>query len=103
MATRFVPFAFPAVLHDLPQNYAQRISLFDGEGNFTARQDMDKFEDFIDLEEVDYDDAKMRLFAKILFGESKRWFKYLPAISILTFETFQNIFLDRWEGKNSPL
>ena len=44
-------------------NYSQKISLYDGEGNFTARQDMDIFEDFIDMKKVDYDDAKMRLFA----------------------------------------
>ena len=45
---------------------------------------MDRFEDFINLEEVDYDDAKMRLFAHILSGEAKRWFKDLQAGSIPT-------------------
>ena len=64
---------------------------------------MDRFEDFIDLEEVDYDDAKMGLFAQYLFGEEKIWFKYLPARSILTLESFQTLFLDRWEEKKSPL
>ena len=64
---------------------------------------MDRFEDFIDLEEVDYDDAKMRLFAQSLFGEPKTWFKYLPTRSILTFEAFQTLLLDRWEDKKSPL
>ena len=59
----FSPLALPTILHVLPQNYSQRISLYDGEGNFTARQHMGRFEDFIDLEEVDYDDAKIRLFA----------------------------------------
>ena len=63
MATRFYPLALPAVLHDLPHNYSYRISLFDREGNFTARQHVDRFDDFIDLEEVDYDDTKMILFA----------------------------------------
>ena len=85
MATRFYPLDFRVVLHDLPQNYPQRISLFDGEGNFTSRKHMDMFEDFIDLEEVDYDDDKMRLFSQSLSGEAKRWFKDLPARSIPTF------------------
>ena len=71
MSARFVPLALPTVLHELPQNYSQRISLFDGEGNFTTRKHMDRFEDFIDLEEVDHDDVKMRLFAKILLGAEK--------------------------------
>ena len=63
MATRFAPLRLPAVLHDLPQNYSQRISLFDGEGDITKKQHVTKFEDFIVLEEVDYPDVKMRLFA----------------------------------------
>ena len=44
MAVRFSHLFFPIVLHDLPQNYSQRISLFDGEGNFTTKQHMDSFE-----------------------------------------------------------
>ena len=50
MAARFAPLCFPPLLHDLPQNYSQRISLFDGEGDVTAKQHVAKFEDFIDLE-----------------------------------------------------
>ena len=37
MAARFAPLQLPIVLHDLPQNYSQRISLFDGEGGITAK------------------------------------------------------------------
>ena len=103
MVARFSPLALDDVLHDLPHNYSQRITLFDGEGNFTTRQHMDRFDDFIDLEEVDYDDVKMIFFAQSLLGEAKRWFKYLPAISIATFEAFRSLFLDRWEDKKNPL
>ena len=45
----------------------------------------------------------MRLFAQTLYGEEKIWFKDLPARSILTFESFQTLFLDKWEDKKSPL
>ena len=85
MAAIFSPLRLPAILHDLPQNDSQRISLFDGEGDITAKQHVAKFEDFIDLEEVDYLDVKMRLFAQSLSGEAKKWFKYLPNGSILNF------------------
>ena len=37
MAARFSPLCFPVVLHDFPQNYSQRISLFYGEGDITAK------------------------------------------------------------------
>ena len=64
---------------------------------------LDKFEDFNDLEEVDDDDVKMRLFAHSLSGEAKKWFMDLPARSIHTFEAFQNAFLERWDDKKIPL
>ena len=103
MAAIFAPLRLPAVLHDLPQNYSQIISLFDGEGDITAKQHVAKFEDFVDLEEVDYVDVKMWLFSQSLSGEAKKWFKDLLAGSILTFQAFQNAFLERWDDKNSPL
>ena len=103
MVATFSPLDFSSVLQDLPHNCSHIISLFDGDGNFTARQHMDRLDDFIDVEEVDYDDSKMRLFAQILSREAKRWFKDLPARSIATFEDFKTLFLDRWEDKKSPL
>ena len=103
MATKFAPLRLPSLLHDLPQNYSQRISLFDGEGDITAKQHVAKFEDFIDLEEVDYLDVKMWLFAQSLSSEAKKWFKDLPNGSIMNFQDFQNVFLDRWDYKQNPL
>ena len=102
MASRFSPFALPAVLHGLPQDYAQNIPFYDGDGNFTARQYVYRFDDFVDLELVDDYDVKMRLFALILSGEAKKWLRGLPARSIATFEAFQNSFLERWDDKKSP-
>ena len=87
-AARFAPLALPLVLHDLPMNYAQRISLYDGEGNVSARYHVDTFDDFIDLEEVDDEDVKMRLFAQSLSAEAKNWYKYFPPRSICSFAGF---------------
>ena len=50
MAARFAPLHLPSLLRDLPQNYSQRIYLFDGEGDITAKQHVARFEDFVDLE-----------------------------------------------------
>jgi hypothetical protein len=36
MATRFTPLIFPTQLHGLPQNYSQRIRLYDVEGSVFA-------------------------------------------------------------------
>ena len=80
-------------------NYAQRITLYDGEGNVSARYHVDKFDYFIDLEEVDDEYVKMWLFAQSLSGEAKKWFKYLPPRSIRSFVGFQTLFLERWDDK----
>ena len=55
--------------------------MYDGEVNFIARQHVDRFDDFVNLEEVDGDDVEMRLFAQSLSGEAKKWYKHLPARS----------------------
>jgi hypothetical protein len=69
MAIRFSPLSLPSQLHDLPRNYNQRIKLYDVEENVSAQKYLDWFNDFVDLEEVDYEDAKMKLFAQSLVGE----------------------------------
>ena len=64
---------------------------------------MDWFNDFVDLEEVDHEDEKLRLFTQSLSGEVRKWFKALPATSILNFVAFETLFLARWGDKNNPL
>lgn len=51
--------------------------------------------DLIDLEEVDEDDAKMRLMAQIFFGDVKKWFQDLAACSIDNPQRLNELFLAR--------
>ena len=44
------------------------LKIFPWDGNFTARQHVDKFDDYADLLEVDEDDIKMRLFVLSCLG-----------------------------------
>jgi hypothetical protein len=68
MAAKFSPLILPSQLHDLPQDYNLRIKLYDVEGNISAQKHLDWFNDFIDLEEVDFEDVKMSLFTQSLAG-----------------------------------
>ena len=77
--------------------------MYDGEGDVTEKYHVGIFDDFIDLEEVDYEDVKMRLFAQSLSREAKKWYKDLPTVSIQNFASFQTTFLDIWDNKQSPL
>jgi hypothetical protein len=77
--------------------------LYDVEGNVSAQKHLDWFNDFVDLEEVDYEDEKMRLFAQSLAGEVRKWFRSLPTTSIQNFEAFETSFLAKWGDKKNPL
>jgi hypothetical protein len=86
-------------LHDLPQNYNHIIRSFNDEENVSSQRHLDWFNGFVDLEEVDHEDAKLRLFTQSLSGQVKKWFKSLPAVSIPDFEDFETLFLARWGDK----
>jgi hypothetical protein len=102
MAARFVPLVVPDQLHDLPQEYNQRIKLYDAEGNVSAQKHLVWFNDFVDLEEVDYEDAKMRLFAQSLVGEVQKWLIALPTTSIQNFEAFETKFCCKVGRQEKP-
>lgn len=93
MATKFAPLILPTQLHPLPNNYAQRIKQFRVEGDFTTQHRLNRFLDFIDLEKVDHEDSKMRLFALNFSEDVNKWFNGLQDNSIVAFQTFENAFM----------
>lgn len=64
MDALYAPLDLGGQIHDLPQNYGQRLIQFDGIGYYTNQQHVDKLNDFIDLEEVDDENVKLRHFAQ---------------------------------------
>ena len=68
MDARFAPLALLSQLHDLPQNYVEIIKSILNEGDVTTQQHVDRFMDFIDLEEVDHKNPIMRLFSQSFTG-----------------------------------
>ena len=103
IAARFAPLALPAQLHDLPLGYSQRIRTYGAEGDVSSQQHISSFNDFCDLEEVDHEDAKIRLFSQSLTGEVNEWFRCLLAGRIHNFHEFETIFLGKWERKKNFL
>ena len=83
---RYKPLVLPSVLHAFPKNYDLYLPRFDGEcKNVNAEQHVQNFENFLDLFEVDEEDASIRLFALSLQAKVKSWFKALPDASISDF------------------
>jgi hypothetical protein len=94
---RYQPLYFPPILHDLPVNYINNLPRFDGEnGKIIAEKHIQNLEDFLDLYEVEEDDVCIRMFSLSLGGKVKDWFNNLPAASIINFNQFMQVFLDRW-------
>jgi len=77
--------------------------LYNVEGNVSSQKHLDWFNDFVDLEEVDYENVKMRLFAQSFMGEVRKWFKSLRPVSIQDFATFEMAFISKWGEKKNPL
>jgi hypothetical protein len=77
--------------------------LYDVESNVSAQKHLDWFNDFVYLEEVDFEDAKMRFFSQSLAGEVKKLFIALPTTSIQNFEAFETSFLAKWGDKKNHL
>jgi hypothetical protein len=103
MEARYAPLILVAPLHNMPQDYQTRIPQFDGTVNITTQQHVDKMNDFFDLQEVDEEDVKMRLFSQNLNGEVRKWFKALTASNLNDITSFHQSFLNRWEVKKNPL
>jgi len=75
MATCYAPLVLPGKLNPMPQDYQTKIPQFDATGAITTQQHVDEMNNFFDLQEVGESDVKMRLFAQILGGEVRKWFK----------------------------
>jgi hypothetical protein len=102
MVEIFSPLILPSLLHDLPDEYNLRIKLYDVEGNISTQKHLDWFNDFIDLEAVDFTDVKMRLFTQSLVGDVTKWFRALEPGSIIDFSAFETLFLAIREITKTP-
>ena len=76
---------------------------FDNTGAYATQQHVNRMNDVFDVQEVDEADVKMRLFAQILGGDVKKWFRSLPEGRIANLDAFHQNFLARWEIKKNPL
>ena len=101
MANRYAPLVLPANLNVMPVDYNTKIKQFGDDEEYTTRQHVQWFKDFCDLLEVDDEDVKMRLFAKILKTNVKDWFRGLVAGSIPDIDRFHAIFLEKWKEKKN--
>ena len=82
MVAWYAPLVLPQPLVPLPNDYQYRIPHFTRIESTTTQQHVDKMDDAFDYMEIEEETIKMRIFAQILGGEAKKWFKGLTLNSI---------------------
>ena len=97
--TSYAPLFLPVVLRDLPDGYSTRIKTFGSEEDISSEENVDQFNDFIDREEVDHEDVKMRLFSQSFTGEVRKWFKALAPASLRNWNQLEDSFLNKWGNR----
>lgn len=100
---RFSPLFLPSHITNLPQGYGQRLFFFDDTIEVTSLKHMVKVIDFIDLEEIDNDDAKIRIIAQSVLGDVKTWLRNLTPNSVSNPQNLSNFLLVKWEERKNPL
>jgi hypothetical protein len=69
VAARYAPLVLPVPLHDLPKNYMKNLPKFTGEGDLTAVEHINFFDQFVDILGLEQKDAYSRLFVQTFKGQ----------------------------------
>jgi ribonuclease HI len=103
VAARYAPLVLPANLHDLPDNYIKNLPKFTGEGDLTAAEHINFFDQFADICGIEHEDVYSRLLVQTFEGQVRIWFRSLPAASIRTYNALENAFLTQWGERKDYL
>ena len=98
---RYAPLVLPVVLNALLSKYSAKIKIWGSDEEITAKEHVDQFNDFIDREEIDHEDVKMRLFSQSFTGEVRKWFKALVIGSLQNWNEFEDSFLRKWGNREN--
>jgi hypothetical protein len=74
VARRYAPLVLSVPLHDLPENYMQNIPKFTGEGDLTAQEHINFFDQFTDILGLKHEDVYSRLLVQTFEWQVRTWF-----------------------------
>jgi len=69
VASRYAPLVLPVPLHDLPENYMKNLPKFTGEGDLTATEHINFFDQFADILGLEHEDVYSRLLFQTFEGK----------------------------------
>jgi hypothetical protein len=103
VAARYAPLVLPVPLHDLPENYMKNLSKFTGEGDLTATEHINFFDQFADILGLEHEDVYSRLLVQTFEGQVRTWFRGLAAGSIRSYDELENAFIRQWGERKDHL
>ena len=87
----------------LARDYHKYLHKYDGEREVTTEEHLVHFYYFVDNYNVQNQDVWIRLFVQSLDGEARKWFRGLPANSIIGIKVLDDVFLKNWGDKKDYL
>jgi ribonuclease HI len=103
VAARYAPLVLPVPLHDLPENYMKSLPKFTGEGDLTAQEHINFFDQFADILGIEHEDVYSRLLVQTFEGQVRTWFRSLPAGSLRSYEELESAFIRQWGERKDHL
>jgi hypothetical protein len=76
---------------------------FTGEGDLTATEHINFFDQFVDILGLEHEDVYSRLLVQTFEGQVRTWFRGLPVGSIRTYDELENAFLRQWGERKDHL
>jgi hypothetical protein len=96
VAARYTPLVLLVPLHDLPKNYTKKLPKFTGEGDLTATEHINFFDQFVDILCLEHDDVYSHLFVQTFEGQVKNWLRSMPPGSIISYDELEDLFIKQW-------
>jgi hypothetical protein len=103
VAARYAPLVLPVPLHDLPENYMKSLPKFTGEGDLTAQEHINFFDQFADILGIEHEDVYSRLLVQTFEGQVRTWFRSLAAGSLRSYEELESDFIRQWGERKDHL
>ena len=104
LVARYAPLNFPNPLSAMPtRDYLKYMPKLKGEGDFTAEEYLEAFYSYAENINIEQEDVWTRVFVQSLDGQARKWFKELPAGSVVGTEALDDIFLKHWGERRDHL
>jgi hypothetical protein len=76
---------------------------FTGEGDLTAQEHINFFDQFADILGIEHEDVYSRLLVQTFEGQVRTWFRSLPAGSLGSYQELENAFIRQWGERKDHL